>query len=309
MKNFILTIIIVLCVSTCIVNAQGWNVDLVGSLYDYWDNVEDIVVQGDLLYVASHATDLRILDISDVNNPVEVGSFDDIGYNICVDVSGDYAYLGYGSSFDFVGIRIIDISDPESPFNVCDFTDISQALEIKVIDNLAYVSANDTLHILDISQPSNPFIIGSCSIGYQPYNIAVQGDYAYIAAHMGSNDCCIWVVNISDPARPLSVGEYNTTEWIRDVCVSGQYLYVSESNAGLGIWYLYNPEIPFQIGSFDYCSISQVSVFDDRVYAASYGDGLQIIDVSDPYNPVLAGQSNTPEVAECIVLQDNIAYI
>ena len=66
------------------------------------------------LYIADAHAGLRVIDISNPSNPVEVGYYDTPGYAWDVAVSGSYAYIADGIS----GLRVIDISNPSNPVEV-----------------------------------------------------------------------------------------------------------------------------------------------------------------------------------------------
>lgn len=64
----------------------------------------DIEVVGDLAYMASGYSGLRVIDVSNPAFPVELGSLDTPSYAEGVEVVGAYAYVADG----FRGLRIID---------------------------------------------------------------------------------------------------------------------------------------------------------------------------------------------------------
>ena len=73
----------------------------------------DIHVAGSYVYLTNNeGVGLRVFDISDPANPVEVGSYNTTNDTVAVDVSGSYEYLA--DRYDFIwarngGIRIIDL--------------------------------------------------------------------------------------------------------------------------------------------------------------------------------------------------------
>ena len=80
--------------------SQSWNVEHVGSLYSYWDDALGIAVQGNYSYVATSLTGLRVVDVSNPANPVEVGYYDPHGDFRSVTVSENYAYAADYYYFD-----------------------------------------------------------------------------------------------------------------------------------------------------------------------------------------------------------------
>jgi hypothetical protein len=57
---------------------------------------------------------LRVIDISNPTNPVEIGSYDTPGEAFGVYVSGNFAYVADRDS----GLRVIDISNPKNPVEI-----------------------------------------------------------------------------------------------------------------------------------------------------------------------------------------------
>jgi hypothetical protein len=61
--------------------------------------------------------------------------------------------------------------------------------------------------------------------------VAVQGDYAYVAAEMGG----LIIIDIRDPANPQRVGGYATSSYANGVALAGNYAYVADDWAGLQV--------------------------------------------------------------------------
>ena len=65
----------------------------------------DIRVAGSYVYLANNeGVGLRVFDVSDPTNPVEVGSYNTPNDTVAVDVSGSYAYLA--DRYDFIGLEM-----------------------------------------------------------------------------------------------------------------------------------------------------------------------------------------------------------
>ncbi len=111
-------ITILLIISICIALTAGAdllaqdaeNVEQVGRIYNQWHSAQDVVVVGDLAYVAAGVSGLQIVNVSNPENPEEVGQCNTPGSDVAV--SGDYAYVAGRV------LRIVDISDHENPEEV-----------------------------------------------------------------------------------------------------------------------------------------------------------------------------------------------
>ena len=179
----------------------------------------DVVVSGDYAYVADSSAGLRVVDITDPTNPVEVGSFDPIGSTIGLGVffSGPYVYLADG-----LGLLVLDVSDPTAPIEAGFYNSIGFAVKAQVSGQYVYVAGRDGgLNIADISEPGDPqhvsnyFKAGSVHVR----DVYVSGTLAYVAME-GQG---LRVVDVSDPANPEELGFYDTSEAAEAVVVSGSY--------------------------------------------------------------------------------------
>ena len=80
MRNAILLLTIICITLTVNINLfarDHENVEQVGRIYNQWDAAYDVVVVGELAYVATGLSGLQIVDISDPENPEIIGYWDD----------------------------------------------------------------------------------------------------------------------------------------------------------------------------------------------------------------------------------------
>lgn len=195
---------------------------------------KDVAVQGKYAYVAADAGGLQVIDISDPANPRRVGGCDS-GSAESVAVSGNYAYLA-----DYwQGLLVIDITDPANPqrvgshFGGFDRT-MYDSWAVAVSGSYAYVLGDwgSPFHVLDISDPANPVPRGSLPSFAWGSDVAVAGNYAYVADYGGG----LHVIDITDPASPQRVGGIDKPEQPagtshiqgQHLVVSGNYAYVAQ---------------------------------------------------------------------------------
>jgi hypothetical protein len=243
------------------------------------DGAQGIYVSGKYAYIISNEDKgLSIIDISNSSNPTEVGYINDTevgGTAQLLDaargvyVSGKYAYV---TSVGDDGLSIIDISDPTNPTEVGYINDTEVGGTAQLLDyptgvyvsgKYAYVTSlsDDGLSIIDISDPTNPAEVGYIQDTEQggtaqlldgAVRVYVSGKYAYVAAF---NDDGLSIINISDPTNPTEVA------YINDTTAGGTAQCLNQS--------------------------SKVEVSGKYAYiTANNDDGISIIDISDPTNPV-----------------------
>ncbi len=276
----------------------------------------DVYVSGDYAYVVASSYGLRMIDISDPENPTEAGYYDTDGYAYGVYIVGNYAYIADYSD----GLRIIDVSDITNPTEVgyCD-TD-GTAWAVYVLGDYAYVADVDSgLVIIDISDSENPTEVGTYMANGDVYGVYVVGDYAYIVDTY--IDYSTWdvtghlrIIDISNPNSPTEVGYYETNDGAKGIFVSGNYAYVAANHTGLRIIDISDPENPTEVGYYITNNSAQnVYVVDNYAYVTTSGEysggALSIIDISDVENPVEIGFCDTSNFMLGLYVAGNYAYV
>ena len=160
----------------------------------------------------------------------------------------------------------------------------------------------------------------------QSYDVALSGNYAYVASGMASG---LRILDLSDPTAPVESGcAINTDQcpgvsnWVADrVAVSGEYAYVlyydgswSSGHYRLYIYDVSDPGAPRQMGWMslpDNCTSQFVK--GEYVYVTAFEmdgfSGVKVVDVSDPRLPVEVGSFRTPGMPQSVYVADSTAYI
>ncbi|NQU06553.1 MAG: T9SS type A sorting domain-containing protein, partial [Calditrichaeota bacterium] len=257
-------------------------------------------------YAFTVGMNFDVFDISDMTAPVRIASLDISTLNV-IDHSGDYIY-----GVDGAYLRIIDISDPENPEISVRFDDISGPRNIEVVDDYAYIPGTGRFYIVDISSPEEPEIVGSSGYshgGANRFSVEIIDNYAFIAD--GVN---IYTFDISNPEEVNEIGRVDVVGFLRDIDVSGDFLYAA-SNLNLEFLRTYdisNPAHLRQVGSLEFDTADlpmEMEIEGDYAYIAASREGLQIIDISDPYNPEIAGFYDTPHWAHSIEVRDSYVFL
>ncbi len=203
----------------------------------------DIIVSGDYAYLATGG--LTIYNISDKDNPAQVGRVRTNGISQEIGIINNYAYVLNSveqvgeQQFTGGGINIVDISDPESPDSIGWWGQPWIVHDIAFIDNYAYVTgmtdidSDRKLFILDISDPTRPSYVNS----HRDFNgsISISGDYAYFGGTQ------IAVANVSDPVHPELVGYFNTSGYITDIEVTDDNLIYAANRTNFGVYRFTDP--------------------------------------------------------------------
>ncbi len=308
--------------------------------------VRDIWVEDNLVYIANGNKGLRIINISNINEPEEIGFLDTPKEAAKVFISGDYAFLVNKD------LLVIDVSDPYVPQQLGMFPSSHPHLyfaDVFVVENYAYVaSRNDGLRILDISDLSNINEIGQIELSFSN-GVYVEGQYAYLSSlasgfniidisdptnpyeissfgyirgrsitkrdnfiyTAGGYTCgSVAIYNVSDPYYPSEVGVYHTNEDSWELSLQGDHAYVAFESDGLHIIDISNPYTISMVGHVGTSGKTfDVSVIDTIAYVADGAEGLRIIDVSDPFNPNHISQYYTDGYATHIKTTENLVFM
>ncbi|MBI2639436.1 MAG: hypothetical protein HYW90_00890 [Candidatus Sungbacteria bacterium] len=173
--------------------------------------VQSIAISGRYAYVTAGDSVFRIVDISDLRNPIVVGSVSSGGSNSpSVSVSGRYAYittsLQAGNEF-----QIVDISNPQNPLVISSLKLGAIGQDVFVSGSYAYVVKDDAgiaedFIIYDISNPASPATTSAVALVTSARNIVVSGRYAYIGLEGAVAGDEFLIYDVSDPRSPVLIG-------------------------------------------------------------------------------------------------------
>ena len=263
-------------------------------------------------FTGSGSDAFRIIDVSNPDNPRVVGGADitaGTGLDqfpagasaVDVAVSGRYAYLTFSGSGSGA-FRIVDISNLSNPQVVggagltANMPASAGAVAVFVGGKYAYVTFSgggvNAFRIIDVSNPANPVVVGGSGVSLAAkgqLGIYVDERYAYVALNCQSlcatGGNAFAVIDIGNPANPVVVGGLNLPGYSGgmpstapiDLQVHNRYAYLS--------------------------------------FLGPAGNAFRIIDVSDPYNPVMKGginafNNNPPTtLAFALAVAEDYAYI
>jgi len=295
-------------------------------------DISAVAVDGSLAYVGE-GTSLAIVDVSDLQNPAQIGRLElpgivsDLSVSAgvafianseggmqMVDVqnpsqayilsslatacpatslflSGSLVYLGEGTC----GLQIVDVSAPGDPFLRSSYPGLVN--DSWVTGGMAYL-AGDNLEILNISDPDVPVLLGTFPAGYGIASVQVSGNHAFAASSY-----LLQIIDVSNPISPTLSGQYSTGFSVQDLSVSGAYAYLlsreddtlsSSAYCRMDVLDVSNLNQPKLAGGiarpaygYQDCN-GHLQVVGSNLFAA---DGnLEIIDSSNPQDPILAGR-------------------
>jgi len=221
------------------------------------EDAMDVVVDGDHAYVAGNDNGLYVVDISNPDEPFVAATATTPGLAVGIAVAGDLVYIATGH-----GVTIMNIAEPTAPWFVGDIETPESASDVAVSGSLAVVADDLQLLTVDVSDPTDPWIVDSVDAwakvvalegdlvytanvpGLQiwsiadpahmemlgsipepgfPWDIALDGDYAYVPAVGGG----MQIIDVGDPTAPTGVGSIANNTY--GVAIRNDYLYVADS--------------------------------------------------------------------------------
>jgi hypothetical protein len=284
----------------------------VGNLY-LPDVVTDIVVVDSFAYVVCEDDALRILDVSDPDTPIEVGSFTPVkdDYALCeqpashfrdIVLVGNYVYIPDGD----YGLRIVDVSNPREPVEVSVYSKPQSLIGVAVAGKNGYVLGDrGSLWVLDVSNPNEVVEKNEMQMDPWPWNIVVEDNYAYAV-----NFYNLQVLDLTNPISPTVAAIYDPPWGLQRVSVVEGLAYVSCWPHSQFILDVHNPTTPVEVGWLEAPRIvGSVAAVDGYVYGLGSGEGVRVLDMSDPVAPIEVGFYDEPGPAENMTIQGDYAYL
>jgi len=261
----------------------------------------DLQVVGTNVY-ACGGFGLRVIDVTDPQNPVEIGSYDPPSSSQGVAVVGNYAYVAAGA----YGLYILDVSTPSAPSLVGVYDTPGFANAVAPYGHFAYVAEGSGLLIIDISVPSAPTLAGSYATTHPAMRVALMIGYTHISAYVSCGYGGLEIVDVTSPSNPSWVKSQDTPGYARGLDIWGDYICIADK---------YSMQViditPLAIvGSYGCQGFAQgLAVRSGLAYVADGYNGLQIIDLTDPADPDVAGGYVTAGYATDVDVEGQYAFV
>ena len=282
--------------------------DTVSTSRIFYSSVSDGTVASiarlqNFLFFTSVYHGLKILDISDLTNPVLIDSLINDYSILDICVSDHYAYL----IGDFDSLLVLDVADPTVPslLNSIYVQDRSEGLRLDR-DRLYFSTGSGIFQIFDVTDPVNAVLDGRYIVGCATWDLAKWGDYIYAVNSYGG----IRVFDISDRTNPFGMAYYTTPNQTHRLHIDNGILAVADNNGGALVFSLDDPANPELLSVID-SMISVYGVYVDDNYLFMSDQGFMIADISDPGDPEIIGSypsSSTHNSFYAIVVYNEFAY-
>jgi hypothetical protein len=230
-----------------------------------------IEIRGDYAYIAQndswyqYSSGLQIIDISNPTAPSEA-AFVHSMWSYCLDVDGAKTYFN-----DYSDLVVFNTTDPSNPVEMGRYQ-VGPFLAIAVSGSHAYLARTDSgLTVVDVSDPDSMHTVARRVVGYWMYEVAVDGDYLYLAGIADDTTGGLWIFDISDPADPTEIAIFDAGGDARGIVIDGPFLHLTgAADKRYRILDISDPHAPLEIVHNDAGGISgRVALDAPNIWALS----------------------------------------
>ncbi|NHJ38578.1 MAG: hypothetical protein FK731_01000 [Asgard group archaeon] len=252
--------------------------ELLSSLYDGGAGYE-LAIGDNMVYIADGQDGVEFINISDLENPVEIYQHPVNTYSSDVELVGD---LLYAANWDY-GLEIFNVSNPQSPVKIGQYITSINCIQVDVQGDIACVTdhRNDytSIKILNISNPSSIQLIDT----YAPadtdfWDPMIYGNYLYVGNHaLGGGE--LHIFNITNPSSIQEIAQFDKGGTIFTVNFNDSFAFVADYSKGVIVLDISDPSNPIDIGGFsDGGHCKEVVVKENLLFVADREDGLEILE-------------------------------
>jgi hypothetical protein len=263
------------------------------------------------LYVGDWRGGLEIWDVNDPVSPTRLSStlvyyygtdFDQPTDSLFLD--GDILYINANEA----RVHAFNVSDPANPIdldvqagpNWYDLYD-RDTDDVAVANGYVYVAGDGIAKFRQLSDGTLSKVGEYLNISSVPC-IEVRGSFAYTSLNQSFG-----VFHIAG-SEPAMVASADLPETLNDLAIKDD-LVIGVGVSGLYIFDVSVPQQPQQIAFLSQPVGYRVRLDGDIAYVPSDDDGVLVIDISDPYEPVEIGRYDTVGSTRHVRVADSLAFL
>ncbi len=206
-----------------------------------------LAVEGNFAYVAAAEDGFYVVNVTDKNNFLTVGSIDTSGNATDVIVDGRFAYLAAGDE----GIFTIDLIDKSNPEIVGHYDTLGYARKLVLQGNTLFVAdGGEGITVLDVADPHHPTFVTSTTLGSYVYDVDLFGGSLIAGSDVGLHTLTIQSMDgITDISKTSYENSYKDHQ-AYDVRVRGDLAYIAGGSDGFYILNVRDPNNPILLDHY-----------------------------------------------------------
>lgn len=248
-------------------------------------HAQGVAVRGGRAYVVD-GDELSVFNVEVPDAPTPLGRIPLPESPHAVTLAGDYAFIPSG----YPGVQIVEIEHdwPAEPLG--DLAPVGQTNDVAVSGRYAYLADGPAgLVVVDLVDPASPLIVGTAALP--------GGSSAFWIAAEGSRVCILdaarraHTIDVSEPSKPEFLAQSTLPAIPHELVLSGGWAFIPCGSSGLVMLDLNDGRDRGRMWVYDTPGwADDVAVQGHLAYVVdSYG--LLILDVTNPPEPLLVGQS------------------
>ena len=263
---------------------------------DIYVPIGNVVVEGDTVYLAYYAAGLRIIDIDPTVS--ETSRYNFIGYPVDVLNVNGYTYL----LNLYQDLYVLDTSDPLNPVEKATYAHIPRFTSMQLINqNLLLVGLYE-FDILDVTHPLNPTYVSHHYTIETIRKAIIHGDFVYLGMTDDSINS-VEVVRIADTTHPTKTASIGTTghvfgggKIVGDYFFLNEAAWTSSADPFFHVVDISNPFSPEIKKTLTFTGdLESLAIIGNYAYLANQAVGIQIVNISNPLNPVVENVYKIPD--------------
>lgn len=262
----------------------------------------EVKVSGSYAYVADDSPGMVVLNVSNPALPYQVGVYNSAGLAWSLAITGTTLYL----ADDTQGLAVVLISNPQAPALAGSYSFPGEVYAVWVSGDYAYAARGYTrkVTILNVSEPSQPEFVSEFaqSRDNPAVDVLVQGNICY-SSHLAAG---VYLTDVSNPALPDTIEGVNTVGEAVDVVPRLPILYIADSWEGL-VFIRLQPDSAWHVQTSDWAK--GVTLIGNAAYVSQWSAGIAVVDITNPLQPQMAAEYNTPGLAHHCVVSGGYIYV
>ncbi|HPG41938.1 MAG TPA: NosD domain-containing protein [bacterium] len=269
-----------------------------------YNDASMLYLHNDLLFVANN----NILHIYNVSNPATIAELSSYtftaGYPYDVKMVGNLAYIA-----DYYHIILLDLSNPANPLLLGQEDIGCLPYQLAVSGNFAYFACfYKNVQVYNCSDPADPFWFSEWT---GPVPTARECVLDQNKLYVANREAGMSILDISVPQSPFLLGKYTDIFYsCNALAVKDNYVLLGDLDT-LRIINCSNPQALVQVATLTLLNgyISDIKVRNSYAWVTDNYNGLIGVDISNPANPVITGNYDTPGDACHLALSGNYAWV